>query len=565
MIKTMITNMVNHLNPAFTTENKRDSLQLEQIRNWDFSSVEAELKAAFVHSKFRALNFNLAHRVSVDGAGQYDEVPMRSFKGAGDIAARRWEDVYQALRVDDVMLDAEQAGVLSNCYILGVWPDEAGDLVISRFLPHEIVEVDFGINLFSTDDIGKAERVVLARVIPQPGMLSASAWVVRIELTKAEAWTIYPDGTRRGLFSDAGDNPLGRVPLVGRRRAVPVASGYQQDLSAVYVPRVSQDVLSVQLGMIVGVSQAVGITTAQSHAKVIVSGDEAGMKGMPTKIIDTPDNLIHIPGLVTITPLTLNPPIEKLIRSLETAMYYLSQMRYLRPEAYAASIVTGAARRADAEGFHASQRRQERACLTLERALNRLIADVYDITQKTALKLGEVDLHVEYRQVKSLENVLQEEQARSVRIANYMTDYVREIAREERITEAAAQELLMQRMAAKREMLQDALPASPAGATESTPGLDKLAPEVAGAPMAVEGDTAVADTALNGAQVAALQGVMESVSAGLLAAESAKIMVEGAFPSFSVERIAQMVDAAASQPAPRAGAPTGFEGGGGNV
>lgn len=469
MINTMINNMIGHMNPAFTTENKRESLQLEQIRNWDFSSIENELRTAFTHSRFRALNFNLAHRVSVDGAGQYDEVPMRSFRGTSDAVASRWEQVYDALNVDAVLLDAEQAGVLSNCYLLGVWVDEAGDLIITRYLPHEIIEIDFGHNLFSTGAIEKAERVVLARVVPQPGMLTSSSWVVRIELTRSEAWVVYPDGTKRGIFSDDGVNPLGFVPVVGRRRAVPVPSGYTQDATSVYVGRVSTDVLSVQTGMIIGVSQAVGITTAQSHAKVLVSGDDADAKRLPTKIIDTPDNLIHIPGSVTITPLTLNPPIEKLIRSLETSMYYLSQMRYLRPEAYAASIVTGAARRADAEGFHASQRRQERACLSLERALAKLIGAVYDATQKTAVKLGECDLHVEYRQVKSLENVLQEEQARSLRIANYMTDYVREIAREERITEREAETLLASRMAEAKGRLESAAPEA------STPGLDRLA------------------------------------------------------------------------------------------
>lgn len=545
MIETAVRNMVNHLNPAYTSENQRASLQLEQIRNWDFGSVEAALRNAFKHSSFRAMNFNLAHRVSVDGAGQYDEVPMRTFGGTSEFVGQRWEQVYSALDVDGVLLESEQAGVLSNSYILGVWPDEDGDVTVQRFLPHEVIEIDFGVNLFSTSDISKAKRVVLARALPQPGAIQVSPWVVRIELTRDEAWVVLPDGTRRGIFDDDGGNPLGRVPLVGRRRATPVVSGTRVERTATWIPCVSEDVLSVQIGMVIGVSQAVGIAEAQTHAKVIATGDDAeGGKRLPKTVIDSPDNIIYIPGSVQVTQLQLNPPIEKLIRALETSMYYLSQMRYLRPEAYAASIVTGSARRADAEGFHASQRRQERACAKVEQELATLIGMVYDLTQKTALKLGEVDLHVEYRHVRSLENVLQEEQARSLRLANYMTDYVREIAREERLTEGQAKELLERRMAEARERLEAARPGT------EQPGLDKLTPEAATAVAA--GDATVQDTALNGAQVAALQGVVQSVADSMLAPEAAKVIIARAFPAFSEADVARMVDAAAAErrPAP---------------
>lgn len=539
--ETIVTNALSHLNPAFSSENQRASLQLEQIRNWDFSSVETALRAAFKHSQFRSMKFNLAHRVSVDGAGQYDEVPMRTFGGTSSLVAERWEDVYAELDIDGLLLDAEQAGVLANSYILGVWPDEDGDISVQRFLPHEVVEIDFGINIFGVNDVSKAKRVVLARALPHPSAMSISPWVVRIELTPEEAWIVLPDGVRRGIFDDDGSNPLGRVPLVGRRRALPVVSGTRTERTATWVPRVSEDVLSVQIGMVIGVSQAVGIAEAQTHAKVIATGDDAeGGKRMPARILDTPDNILYLPGNVNVTQLQLNPPIEKLIRSLETSMYYLSQMRYLRPEAYQASIVTGAARRADAEGFHSSQRRQERQCLTLERALCRLIGEVYDLTQRTALKLGEVDLHVEYRHVRSLENVLQEEQARTLRLANYMTDYVREIAREERVTEAEAQAILERRMAEAKGRLEEARPAG------ATPGLDEL---TAAGPVA-EGAEAVQDTALNGAQVAALQSVVQAVSEGMLAPEAAKIALGRAFPGFSESDISRMVDSAAAHKAP---------------
>lgn len=53
---------------------------------------------------------------------------------------------------------------------------------------------------------------------------------------------------------------------------------------------------------------------------------------------------------------------------------------------------------------------------------------------------------------------------------------------------------------------------------------------------------AVADTALNGAQVTALQGVVQAVADGLLPRDAAKILIRKAFPAFSDEDVGKMID-----------------------
>lgn len=57
---------------------------------------------------------------------------------------------------------------------------------------------------------------------------------------------------------------------------------------------------------------------------------------------------------------------------------------------------------------------------------------------------------------------------------------------------------------------------------------------------------AVSDTALNGAQVASLQGLLASVANGTLAADAAVIAISNAFPSISRDDAAAMVQAQAS-------------------
>jgi len=64
--------------------------------------------------------------------------------------------------------------------------------------------------------------------------------------------------------------------------------------------------------------------------------------------------------------------------------------------------------------------------------------------------------------------------------------------------------------------------------------------------VGVEAVEAVQDTALNGAQVAALQGILQSVSAGELAARAAELMITNAFPAIDNDEATEMVESAAS-------------------
>lgn len=461
---TAVTNMISSIHPSILVEEKRKGLQLEQFRNFDFRSMQLELEALFQNTKnIKLRSVPLAYRVGLDGARQYPKAPRRDFLGVSAAMAKVLDTRYRELRVNRFLLGCEQAGVLQQSYLVGYWPDSSGELALQSFMPFQVADIQVTNPLWN-GDISQADKVVLVRTIRNPRATpvtqSAMPWCVRFELTPTEAWAVLPDGARLGLFRPDGENPVGRIPLVLTKRAEPVERAEDPIL-----PVCAQDVLSCQIGIVLVLSDSEATTRSQTRVKVLVTGEDAD--ALPKEMPDTAGSWLVLPGDVTATAITMNPPIEKYIRVAETTIYYLSQFRYLRPEAYQASIVTGAARRADAEGFLEEGLRQEGRCKILEEDLLRLIVDVEN-TRPRALRLELPELDVEFRYVTTPENALQEQQALAVKLSTLMASQVEEVAREENVTTERAREILTQRAEDVRTFLRDSL-------RGSTPGLDKLA------------------------------------------------------------------------------------------
>lgn len=460
-----VSNMLSSIHPSIMVEEKRKGLQLEQFRNFDFSSMKKELEAIFTNSaQIRLRHVPLAYRVGLDGARQYPKAPRRQFGGVSSAMAQVFDKLYRERRVNRVLLGAEQAGVLQQSYLVGYWPDSSGQPALQVFYPYQVAEVVVSDPMWN-GDIQHVDKITLVRTIQNPNASTpmsqtAMPWCVRFELTPDTAWAVLPDGTQLGIFEPGGGNPLGMIPLVMTKRAEPVERAQDP-----VFPVCAQDALSCQIGIILVLSDSEATTRSQTRVKVLVSGEDAD--SLPKEMPDTAGSWLVLPGDVKAQPITMDPPIEKYIRVAETTVYYLSQFRYLRPEAYQASIVTGAARRADAEGFLEEGLRQEGRCTVLEEDLIRLIVGVEN-TRPRALRLEVPDLEVEFRYVKSAENVLQEQQALAVKLANLMASQVEEVAREENLTTDDARKLLVQRA----EDLKTYMVSSMRG---GTPGLDRLA------------------------------------------------------------------------------------------
>lgn len=461
--ETIAMNASTHLAPSLLSRAKAEALQLEEFRAFDFTSIPSELAKVFpkTHERIRGRYAAFTYRASVDGAPQYVDDPDRLLEvGVGPVADTVRE-LYRQLDVNGVLLDAEQACVGGQAYILAVLPTPDGGLRLTRFLPFQVVRVVHTDPLAT--ELADADEVTLS--IPmaktdESGVL-VTAWHAHLVFTRETAYLRLPDGARKGVFNDGQTNPLGRVPLVGTRRAKPVHG---------WLPEAAQDILSAQLGLVLALSDVEYIVRKQSHVKVLVTGEDTDK--LPVEIEDRPDGMIPLPEGTAATGLTLQPPIEKYLRAAETGVYYTSSFRYLRPDPYQASIVTGAARREEAAGYYEERRRHERRLRRLEQDLLELVVAVYNLLPR-ALKLP-VDLRwksVEYRYIRTPENALQEAQARAVLLGEGLADRVREVAKEERVDEDEARKILNRRLEDLASFLRAK---SAAGAPLATPGLDKL-------------------------------------------------------------------------------------------
>lgn len=455
------------LNPVFFSEKARSALQLEQLRCFDFRSLPDEVdkifktRAADIKASLRCVS--LSSRVALDGAGAFVQQPLIELMGVSETVKAKVLALMEQVHLMETLLEVEQAGVLQQSYLLGSWFDSRGDQVLVPFLPFQVEEITISDPWArATGDITKADRVVLVQSVQPPTSSGwqqewngIDVWCARVVLTRTEAYVEYPDKVRVGLLAPDCSNPLGRVPLVLTRRVKP-----PQGLSV--LPPIATDVLSCNIGLILGLSDIeVGIRS-QFHVKLIATGDDLNaFKDLPNSASD----ILPFKGQVNVTAVHLNPATEKYQRAIETTAYLISQFRYLRPEAYQASIVTGSARRADALGFTEERMRQEPRTNRVINDSVRLLVDVAN-TRRGLLELTAPKITATYRYVRDPQNALQEAQALAVMCAQGMANIFREVAKADGVSIEDARRRVLENL----DDWKSVIGTPPA----KTPGLDEL-------------------------------------------------------------------------------------------
>lgn len=440
----------------------KEGRQLEQLRVKDFSSIKAELDKVFKKTTIKTpIYLPLAARVSTDGAAQYPSPPVVEYDGVSEAQARVYSELRKRLRVDRVLLDAEQQGVLQQAYVLGCWLDRRGEPQLIRILPFQLIRIEWADAIDEqVGDLRLATYVELAlpRGTGRTGQDQGPLFE-RVILTPTHAWGETSEGRGRGLLHPSGRNPLGYVPLVGTQRERPEAG---------WIPKVAQDVLAANIGLIVGVSDALNTTRHQIHARLLATG--AGVNALAETLPDGPEEMWRLQGEVDVHVLQLNPAIEKYIKILDTINALLSSFRNLRPTNSDASVITGAGLEMEQGGFLEERRRQEVRCEELEQHVAELTADVHNATRGCALKLKRPKTRVLWRYVRSRQNVLQEAQSLVLLTEKGLWSEVEEVSRAMGVRAADAIEIIRERLAWRREELGKMVSTS-----AETPGLDKIA------------------------------------------------------------------------------------------
>lgn len=447
------------MQPWLFDGSKAMAVELEQFRQKDFSPMYAHMRELFPnsHKGMRLRPVPLASKVADDGAGQYNERVLRELSGVSEIQARTILQHLDDLQVDRVLHLAERQGVLQQSYLLGVWPDTSGRMRLVKFMPYQVVKIEFADPWArAAGDIRAATHIEVGVPIKRPER-DGGRWMIRVVLEPGQAWYLQPgESTWRGLFEPGGKNPLGRVPIVATRREEP---------DGVFLPGCAQDVHGCSIGIVLALSDCEMIERESTIVPLYATGE--GATNLPATIPLRPGQITPIPGDVQVQAVHMTPNTQNYLRAAAMVMKLLTQFRNLRPQGYEASIITGPAANIDREGFLEERQRQEQRCARLEQDLVELVVDVHNAMLGRALVLGQPKLKTRFRYTRTKENILQEAQARSILIQQGLWSQVEEVAEVEGISFEAAIELLELRL----ETWGKRFP-QPAGAT---PGLDRSA------------------------------------------------------------------------------------------
>lgn len=458
-LEQMVANGLKHLSTTARTRHAADSLQLEEFRTFDFSSISREMAVVFknTHDRIAHRYAGFVYRCSVDGAPQYVQSPTREWDTRDDGIIRQVEGYYRRLKIDRLLLDCENALVAQQAYLVTALRNKRGEIVLTRWLPWQVVGIEFDDPL-DRSDITKAYRITLAMPVQSAALSMMDA---HLELTRETAVIRYPDGqvVPYGVIAEHG---LGRVPCVATRKFAPARGGW--------LPPVAGDILTAQIGIILAMSDTEYIIRSQSSSKVMISGD--GVQSLPQEVADRPDGILPMPVDTIPHVLALDPPIEKYMKVVDFAIGMVSDFRYLRPKPYQASIVTGAGRAADAAGYYEERIRQAERTREIEDQLITLLAQVDQASVRAEpLPLGLSLKGIKYHYVTAEQNVLQQAQALSLMISEGLASRIDTIAERERVTVAEAQKILQRRLAEEKSYLE----AMGRNQQENQPGLDRLA------------------------------------------------------------------------------------------
>lgn len=195
---------------------------LWQYLRSDMRDMEEERKRKFpVTYKNHTLKpIPLVRRLALEQAQLYLSAPQRTFEGFTEEQADRMRAIYREISIDEILLNAHQQLCALNNATVWCWPDKAGGVRLLLVPPH-----DQAVEL--ADPTSHSEDDVSAWYVRLPvgndvttGLVSYGVAVVTP--TRAE-WTSNAPGdlAGKGLWRDDGSNPLGFIPAVRLRNALP--------------------------------------------------------------------------------------------------------------------------------------------------------------------------------------------------------------------------------------------------------------------------------------------------------------------------------------------------------
>jgi len=515
---------------------KRKSRQLHQLSLGDYRPIADELAIAFPRTSLPTRAIPFVQRYVAELGGQYARPPVRRFSAAS-MAQPVWQKlqaVYDASRIDRALEAVESILWTQNTALLLVLPDGFGKVRLQPLYPWQINEI-------VTDDALRADDPAYWSKLDVQVPISAVAGQVilgRMVLTRDSASRTI-GGAEVGVYSPDKSHPFGRIPVVVAHRIAP-------DAGRSLAP-VNESVLNLQIAL--SLQQADNELIVRSAAWPQRWIRNADTKQLVEELAIGPDKFLALvrggdpqapaPELAVAQG---QVPVGELVSFAEHQIRLYCSMLGLDPGVFLRSN-TGAS--SEARLFASQDRKALRdriqpCLLQMEKDLLALIAAVLSLREPMPIP-SDLSVSVTWFDDSPSANRQSDAQALQAEVALGIASPADVVAARDGVDRATAARTVEKNLKDNRALglVADLVAAPVADAKPAA-----VSPSAAAAEVVPTDAAAVADTAMNGAQVASLVEIIQAVSAGTMPAEAAKQIIASAFPTLSQEAIDKMVQSA---------------------
>lgn len=445
---------------------RANSLQLEEFRQLDFSSMVDELAKVISNSDDVHLRpVPLVRFFSVVKSPLYRVRPTRAISARSDGQREKAEGLLAAVGADLAYKEIEQRLAVHRTLIVAaetIDPPTPGGLRGMRLTSYAPYEAHVEMRDPAETDPRLAKRVVLRVPLESDGMRVTFG---RRVYTPEQVYTELPSGKQIGYYRADKANPFAPyIPLAAIRQGQPRRGRFWADLPG--------DLLSLQIGLVIGLSDMEQIARFSSFPERVLTGE--GAKLAAESMFTSPNRVLAFTGdSLDYRVNNANPAIEKYIMALEAQVEAFERYHGL-PSGTLSRGITGAAKVAETLPQREDRADAEERFSALEREVLRLLVQTDRALVPGGLPVdpSALTVDVSFNQLDMPENQLQRSQSRLIDFSTGIDSAEEEVMRRDRIGREEAQRRVTERLESFRRLR--------GAAPEGVPGLDAIDKQLGG-------------------------------------------------------------------------------------
>ena len=361
-----------------------NSLQLDEFMRGDFSSMDAEIKAAFPNGQnLQERYVQFARRVSDEQATLYRKPPRRVWGGMNRAQREKVEEIWEQSGFNHALHMLQMRAELQRTMVCQVLPQHPRKYDLLHYAPHEVAVAPAGGAKWK--EIEHAHEVELLWPI---GTIDEQVLHAILRITPTSAEIV--DGPEAGqLYQPFGGNPFGRIPLYTVR--------YMEPARGRFFAPIAEDVLALNIALNLGDTDIEALLHHQAWGQKVIETD-GEMAPTQMMVEDLPvgsDRIMVMPVAGAKYRLVQGQPaVQPYIAAMEHRIKTAATMHDMSPSRFskANTAQTGAARAADMQDRQEAREARAKVFLALERwmlahigEISRLYGDPVPIPETATL------------------------------------------------------------------------------------------------------------------------------------------------------------------------------------